>query len=77
MYMSPSDLIEPQFGELSLQKHLRSAELGGYRCTVLALPRLALDIDTVADADELLARPPTGPITRTAELLASIRSPAG
>jgi 2-phospho-L-lactate guanylyltransferase len=57
LYLSPADLMPPRFGPSSLQAYLSAAEAGGHRCTILALPRLALDIDTVLDVDTFLARP--------------------
>jgi 2-phospho-L-lactate/phosphoenolpyruvate guanylyltransferase len=57
LYLAPADLIRPRFGPSSLQAYLSAAESGGHRCSILSLPRLALDIDTVADVDAYLARP--------------------
>jgi 2-phospho-L-lactate guanylyltransferase len=57
VYLAPPDLISPRFGPSSLQAYLSAAESGGHRCSILSLPRLALDIDTVADVDTYLARP--------------------
>jgi 2-phospho-L-lactate/phosphoenolpyruvate guanylyltransferase len=57
LYVAPPDLIPPLFGPSSLQAYLSTAESGGHRCSILSLPRLALDIDTVADVDAYLARP--------------------
>ena len=57
LYLAPPDLMPPRFGPSSLKAYLSAAEAGGHRCTILALPRLALDIDTVADVDTYLARP--------------------
>jgi 2-phospho-L-lactate guanylyltransferase len=56
LFLSPPDLIEPAFGAGSLRRHLALADKHGYRCSILSLPRLALDIDTVADVDAFLAR---------------------
>ncbi|MDQ4024362.1 MAG: 2-phospho-L-lactate guanylyltransferase, partial [Actinomycetota bacterium] len=56
LFLAPPDLIEPAFGPGSLQRHIQIAERRGYRCSILALPRLALDIDTPADVDAFLAR---------------------
>jgi 2-phospho-L-lactate guanylyltransferase len=57
LYLEPPDLIAPRFGPASLQAYLSATEDAGLRCSLLALPRLALDIDTVADVDAYLARP--------------------
>lgn len=55
LFLSPPDLIEPAFGPGSLQRHIALAEKERYRCAILSLPRLALDVDTPADVDALLA----------------------
>jgi 2-phospho-L-lactate/phosphoenolpyruvate guanylyltransferase len=66
LYLDPPDLIAPRFGPSSLQAYLSAAESGGHRCTILSLPRLALDIDTVADVEAYLARPkPASSATQT------------
>ncbi|HEX2058564.1 MAG TPA: 2-phospho-L-lactate guanylyltransferase [Actinomycetota bacterium] len=56
LFLSPPDLIEPSFGTGSLQRHIALAERHRYRCSILSLPRLALDVDTPADVDAFLAR---------------------
>lgn len=72
LFLSPPGLIEPAFGPGSLQRHIALAEREGYRCTILALPRLALDIDTPADVDAFLAK--AGSFGgRTAEVLRKLR----
>jgi 2-phospho-L-lactate guanylyltransferase len=58
LYLAPPTLIEPQFGPGSLQAHIKLAELKGHRCSVLAMPRFALDLDTAEDARALIAKPP-------------------
>lgn len=73
LYMSPPGLIDPHFGGSSLQAHLRAAEKGSFRCTVLALPRLALDIDTIEDVDELLRRQGEEPRSASGRLLLELR----
>jgi 2-phospho-L-lactate guanylyltransferase len=76
LYLSPPDLLAPQFGPHSLQAHLKLAEKGGYRCSVLSLPRLALDIDGPEDVDELLTRP-RGPVeSRSSKILRTLRLPS-
>lgn len=57
LFMSPPDLLQPNFGPGSLQKHLHTAERASLRCALLSLPRLSLDIDTVEDVRAYLARP--------------------
>lgn len=61
LYLSPPDLLAPNFGEGSLRRHLALGEKGGYRCALLSLPRLALDIDTVEDVRDFLNRPRHAP----------------
>lgn len=50
----PPDLFASHFGANSLTKHVREAERAQAQCTVLELPRLALDIDDPSDVVELL-----------------------
>ena len=69
LFMQPVDLLKPSFGPSSLQAHLDAAAKTGSRCTVLPLSRLALDIDTIDDAHELVNRSPSGRMGRTEELL--------
>ena len=54
LYLRPPDLLTPRFGTGSLEAHVRSAERARLRCSVIDLPRLALDIDTIEDARELV-----------------------
>jgi 2-phospho-L-lactate guanylyltransferase len=76
LHMRPPGAIEPRFGAGSLAAHVRLAENLGFRCSLLSLPRLQLDIDTVEDIDAFLAgsRPAA---TRTADVLLSLRGRAG
>lgn len=60
LYLSPPDLIPPRFGDGSFLAHIAQAEAIGKRCSILALPRLELDIDTIEDVDAYLARPKHG-----------------
>ncbi len=71
LYMSPPRLIEPQFGPGSLQRHLASSERLGVRCSILSLPRLALDIDSVEDVRAFLERAGSH-AGRTAEVLRAL-----
>jgi 2-phospho-L-lactate guanylyltransferase (CobY/MobA/RfbA family) len=73
--MDPPDLMAPRFGPASLQAYLSAAESGGLRCSILTLPRLALDIDTVADVDAYLARPKAAS-SATQRLLEQLRPAA-
>ncbi len=56
LHLRPPDLLTPRFGTGSLQAHVRSAERSKLRCSVVDLPRLSLDIDTIDDAKELVRR---------------------
>ena len=75
LYLSPTDVLEPQFGEFSFKAHMNEAERLGKRCTMLPLPRLELDIDTIADVDAYLARPKAVE-TRSSVVLTQIRAGA-
>ncbi|CAN5674884.1 2-phospho-L-lactate guanylyltransferase [soil metagenome] len=68
LYLAPPDLLEPRFGSASLKAHVDAAADRHLRCSILALPRLALDIDTIKDVEAFLERPAYGP-SRTRDLL--------
>jgi 2-phospho-L-lactate guanylyltransferase len=71
LYLSPPDLINPRFGPGSLTAHLAEVEAAGFRCTILALPRLGLDLDEASDIDTFLERP-FADKTHTGRLLAEL-----
>ena len=73
LYMSPPTLMEPRFGPQSLHAHMSLASRLGHRCSVLVLPRLGLDIDTIEDVDEFLARDKVG-TSNTAQVLRRLRA---
>jgi 2-phospho-L-lactate/phosphoenolpyruvate guanylyltransferase len=75
LYLSPPDLLAPHFGEGSMKRHLEAAEAKRVRCSVLALERFALDIDTIEDVDAFLERPNRFP-SRTGEVLERLRGGA-
>ncbi|MCA1706060.1 MAG: 2-phospho-L-lactate guanylyltransferase [Actinobacteria bacterium] len=75
LYLSPGDALRPAFGEFSFTRHLAEAEHRGLRCSMLSLPRLELDIDTIEDVDLYLARPKAASC-RTSTVLAEIRDRA-
>ena len=75
LYLSPSDVLKPSFGQFSFKAHLAEAERLGLRCSMLALPRLELDIDTIEDVDAYLARPKAAE-SRTSTVLTEIRARA-
>ncbi len=52
----PPTLFPSHFGPNSLPKHLAEAEKAGAQCTVIELPRIALDVDDPNDVVELLNR---------------------
>lgn len=56
LYLSPPGLMPPRFGEGSLKAHIEAAEARRARCSILALDRLGLDIDTIDDVDAFLER---------------------
>jgi 2-phospho-L-lactate guanylyltransferase len=72
LYMSPPTLMEPRFGPQSLHAHLSLAGRLGHRCSVLVLPRLGLDIDTIDDVDEFLSKDKVG-TSKTAQVLRRLR----
>lgn len=73
LFMRPPDLLDPHFGPSSLQAHIGAAEAAGHRCAVLARDRLALDLDTPEDIEELLKHDTQRP-SATVELLRSLRA---
>lgn len=75
LYMAPADIMEPRFGELSFKAHLAEAERLGIRCSILSLPRLELDIDTIADVDLYLSRPKQAE-TKSSQVLTQLRATA-
>ena len=72
LYLSPPDLMVPSFGPGSLSAHLAQAEQGGFRCALLDLPRLGLDIDDADDVDDFLDQPRADQ-TATGKLLLELR----
>lgn len=73
LYLSPCDALTPSFGQFSFKAHLAEAERLGIRCTMLSLPRLELDLDTIEDVDAYLARPKAAD-TRTSRVLTEIKT---
>ncbi len=73
LYLAPPDLIDPRFGPGSLKAHVDSAAERGLRCSILNLPRMALDIDTLEDVDAYLSRPAHGH-SRTRKTLEKLRA---
>ena len=74
LYLSPPDLLEPRFGQGSLRRHIDVAEQGSLRCALLSLPRLSLDIDTIEDVRDFLAKPAHAP-SRTRDVLQELDLP--
>lgn len=72
LYMRLPTSMEPRFGPASMQAHVSLAERLGHRCSILVLPRLALDIDTVEDVDTFLAKDKVG-TSHTAAVLRRLR----
>lgn len=73
LYLSPPDAIPPRFGPASLRVHIGDAEAARLRCSILDLPGLALDVDTVEDARLLVER--ASETSRVAQLLAAALPP--
>jgi 2-phospho-L-lactate guanylyltransferase len=71
LHMRPPGLLATRFGPRSLQAHVNLAAAEGLRCSILSLPRLALDLDTIEDVDEMINR---GEGSRTAATLARLRA---
>jgi 2-phospho-L-lactate guanylyltransferase (CobY/MobA/RfbA family) len=74
LYLNPPDLFAPRFGEGSLRRHIEIAEQKAVRCALLSLPRLALDIDTIEDVREFLAKPAHA-ASRTRDVLGGLVVP--
>jgi 2-phospho-L-lactate guanylyltransferase len=68
LILTPPDALAPSFGPGSCARHLEHAAHAGVSCRVVALPSLALDVDTPEDLDALAASGRRA--TRTLELLA-------
>jgi 2-phospho-L-lactate/phosphoenolpyruvate guanylyltransferase len=70
LLMTPADAIGPAFGPDSCQRHLDRARRAGWRAVREDLPSLGLDLDTLADLDELRERlgrePEAAPATAAA-----------
>ena len=73
LYLRPPDLLEPRFGPGSLRAHVEAASARRLRCSILGLPRLALDIDTPKDVDAFLEKPAYGS-SHTRDLLRRLRA---
>jgi 2-phospho-L-lactate guanylyltransferase len=72
MLLGPPNALPMSFGDGSLGTHMTLAQDAGLRCSLLPLPGMALDIDTVDDVDEFLSDPSRSG-TRTYEVLAGLR----
>ena len=75
LYLGPPDVMTPLFGPGSLRAHIEEAERRGIRCSILSLPRVELDIDTIEDVDAFLAIPKHAG-SRTNEVLVRLRKAA-
>ena len=71
LFMKLPNKMEPRFGPSSLSAHTLLAERLGLRCSVLVLPRLALDIDTAEDAERFLVKDELR-LSKTGQLLRSL-----
>jgi 2-phospho-L-lactate/phosphoenolpyruvate guanylyltransferase len=70
LYFDLPTEMQPRFGPESLRVHVEEAERLGLRCSILDLPRLAVDLDTPEDARLLLESDEGG--GRTLEVLARL-----
>lgn len=71
---SPPGAIRPSFGPDSLRAHLDAAAEQQLSCSVLFFPRLSLDLDTTAEAGDLLERFEISPSPgKTYSVLARLR----
>jgi len=75
IYMRPPTLVDPQFGPQSMNAHMALAGRLGLRCSMLVLPRLSLDIDTLEDVDAFLKRDVLK-TSATWRVLRSLRGPS-
>jgi 2-phospho-L-lactate guanylyltransferase len=57
IYRRPAGLFPARFGNDSFEPHYAAAQATGKPCAVLALPGIALDIDTPSDLRALAAAP--------------------
>lgn len=72
IFMRPPTLLDPHFGPQSMNAHMSLAGRMGIRCSMLVLPRLGLDIDTIDDVDEFLKRDTLG-TSATTRVLKTLR----
>lgn len=80
LLLAPPDAIEPAFGEGSCARHQELAGDAGVGCEVLAVPSLALDVDTPSDLEAVRAQlaASRGGAARTRGMLSQIlRTRAG
>ena len=63
LYLEPPHALQPRFGPASLRAHIADAEEAKLRCSILHLPRLALDVDTLEDARLVVEDPAPGGAT--------------
>ncbi len=57
LHLTPPNLIAPRFGSQSMRAHLVEADRLAMRASILSLPRLSLDIDTIEDVEDLVGQP--------------------
>jgi 2-phospho-L-lactate/phosphoenolpyruvate guanylyltransferase len=56
-YRRPADLFPLRFGNDSFKPHFAAAQASGKSCLVVQLPGIALDVDSPADLQQLMAAP--------------------
>ncbi len=68
----PPDLFPSYFGSDSFAKHLREADAAKAACTVIRLPRIALDIDDPDDIEDLMKYSQIMPVFEVLEEMRTI-----
>ena len=54
LFLHPPNIIRPQFGLNSFEKHLKEAKKRGLELSIYESPRVALDIDSEVDLEEFI-----------------------
>jgi 2-phospho-L-lactate guanylyltransferase len=54
LHLAPPTVLAPSYGPGSLAAHLEAAAHARLRCSILDRPGLSLDVDTIADVNDLL-----------------------
>ncbi len=73
LHLRPPSVITPCFGSDSLRRYVAEASRLGLRASILSLPRVALDIDTVEDV-RAFVEAPGAQSTHTGRVLQGLRA---